>query len=108
MSLLIRESCNRETNLLLTFPLIHWRNKERKDRNKQIPSFAWNVHQEPSLDQGECLALKNFFMEQIYAAFEDSDAVEDYELQKEAEDPIAFATSHSDPDTLHYNQAMQT
>jgi hypothetical protein len=47
-------------------------------------------------------------MEQIYAVFDNSDAVEDYELQKEAEDPIAFAASQSDdPDTLHYNQAMQ-
>jgi hypothetical protein len=47
------------------------------------------------------------FMEQIYAAFDDSDAVEDYELQREAEDPIAFAASRSGPDTLHYNQVMQ-
>jgi hypothetical protein len=31
----------------------------------------------------------------------------DYATQKETEDPIAFATSQSDPDTLYYNQAMQ-
>jgi hypothetical protein len=47
------------------------------------------------------------FMEQVYAAFDDSEAVEDYEQQRESEDPIAFATSRADPDTLHYNQAMQ-
>jgi hypothetical protein len=41
------------------------------------------------------------FMEQVYAVLDDSDAVEDYELQREAEDPIAFAASGSDPDTLH-------
>ena len=47
------------------------------------------------------------FMEQVYAALDDTDAVEDYELQTEAEDPIAFAASGSDPDTLHYNAAMK-
>jgi hypothetical protein len=46
-------------------------------------------------------------MEQLYAALDDTDAVEDYELQTEAKDPIAFATSRSDPDTLHYNAAMK-
>ena len=47
------------------------------------------------------------FMEQVYAVLDDSDAVEDYELQREAEDPIAFAASGADPDTLHYNAAMK-
>ena len=47
------------------------------------------------------------FMEQVYAVLDDSDAVEDYELQREAEDPIAFAATGSDPDTLHYNAAMK-
>jgi hypothetical protein len=46
------------------------------------------------------------FMEQVYAVLDDSDSVEDYELQREAEDPIAFAASGLDPDTLHYNAAM--
>jgi hypothetical protein len=45
-------------------------------------------------------------IEQIYAVFDDTDEVEDYELQKEADDPIAFAAS-ADPDTLYYNQAMK-
>jgi hypothetical protein len=36
------------------------------------------------------------FMEQVYAGLDDSDAVEDYELQREAEDTIAFAASGSD------------
>jgi hypothetical protein len=35
-----------------------------------------------------------------------SDAVEDYETQQLAEDPIAFTASTSDLDTLHYNAAM--
>jgi hypothetical protein len=48
------------------------------------------------------------FMEQVYAVLDDSDAVEDYELQRAAEDPIAFAANGSDPDiTLHYNAAMK-
>jgi hypothetical protein len=36
-----------------------------------------------------------------------SDAVEDYERQREAEDPLAFADNGWDPDTLHYNAAMK-
>jgi hypothetical protein len=48
------------------------------------------------------------FMEQFYAVLDESDAVGDYELQREAEDPIAFAASGLDPDTLlHYNAAMK-
>jgi hypothetical protein len=46
-------------------------------------------------------------MEKVYAVLDDSDAVEDYELQREAEDPIAFAARGSDPDTLHYNTATK-
>ena len=46
-------------------------------------------------------------MAQVYAVLDDSDAVEDYELQREAENPIAFAASGLDPDTLHYNAAMK-
>jgi hypothetical protein len=42
-----------------------------------------------------------------YAALDDTDAVEDYETQNLAEDPIAFATSKSDPDTMHCGQAMK-
>jgi hypothetical protein len=48
-----------------------------------------------------------FVLEQVFTVFNNSNAVEDYKLQKEAEDPIAFAASQSDPDALHYNQAMQ-
>jgi hypothetical protein len=47
------------------------------------------------------------FMEQVYAVVDDSDAVEDYKIQREAEDSIAFATRGSDSDTLHYNAAMK-
>jgi hypothetical protein len=45
-------------------------------------------------------------VETAYAVLDDADAVEDYETQNQAEDPIAFATSKSDPDTLHFNRAM--
>jgi hypothetical protein len=44
---------------------------------------------------------------EAYAVLDDSDAVEDYELQRDAEDPIAFAANGSDPDSLYYNQAMK-
>ena len=37
---------------------------------------------------------------------EDTDAIEDYETQTAAEDPIAFAASKSDPDTLNFKDAM--
>jgi hypothetical protein len=46
------------------------------------------------------------FMEMVYAVFDDTDAVEDYEMQKEAEAPIAFAASRGDPDTLSYKDMM--
>jgi hypothetical protein len=45
-------------------------------------------------------------IETAYAVLDDTDAVEDYESQILAEDPIAFATSKSDPDTLHFKGAM--
>jgi hypothetical protein len=45
-------------------------------------------------------------IETAYAVLDETDAVEDYETQVLAEDPIAFAASTSDPDTLHYNDAM--
>jgi hypothetical protein len=45
-------------------------------------------------------------IETAYAVLDDFDAVEDYEIQDQAEDPIGFAASKSDPDTLHFNAAM--
>jgi hypothetical protein len=45
-------------------------------------------------------------MEMVDAVFDDTDAVEDYKMQKEAEDPIAFAASQGDPDTLSYKDAL--
>jgi hypothetical protein len=45
-------------------------------------------------------------MEMVYAVFDDTDAVEDYKMQKEAEDLIAFAASRGDPYTLSYKDAM--
>jgi hypothetical protein len=56
---------------------------------------------------GRLSSHPELFLEQVFAVFDDSDTVEDYELQKETEDPVAFATSRSDPDTLYYHQAMQ-
>jgi hypothetical protein len=37
---------------------------------------------------------------------DETDTVEDYEIQALAEDPIAFAASTSGPDTLQFNEAM--
>jgi hypothetical protein len=45
-------------------------------------------------------------IETAYAVLDETDAIEDYETQVQAEDPIAFAASKSDPDTLHFNEAM--
>jgi hypothetical protein len=50
---------------------------------------------------GRASIPRELFMEKVYAVLDDSDAMEDYELQREAEDPIAFAARGSDPDTLH-------
>jgi hypothetical protein len=38
---------------------------------------------------------------------DDTEAVEDYETQREAEDRIVFAASKLDPDTMHYGEAMR-
>jgi hypothetical protein len=38
---------------------------------------------------------------------EDTDAVEDYEIQNQAEDPMAFAASKSDPNMMHCNEAVK-
>ena len=46
-------------------------------------------------------------IEVAYSVLEDTEAIEDYETQRVAEDPITFATSKSDPDTLHYGEAMK-
>ena len=46
-------------------------------------------------------------IETAYAVLDDTEAVEDYETQKLAEDPISFAASKSDPDTMHYGEAMR-
>lgn len=46
-------------------------------------------------------------IETAYAVLEDTEAVEDYETQRLAEDPIAFAANKSDPDTMHYGEAMR-
>jgi hypothetical protein len=45
-------------------------------------------------------------IETAYTVLDETDTVEDYENQVLAEDLIAFAASTSDPDTLHYNEAM--
>jgi hypothetical protein len=45
-------------------------------------------------------------IETAYAVLDDTDAVEDYETQAAAEDPIAFAAGNSDPDTLNFKKAM--
>jgi hypothetical protein len=82
--------------------------EQREEGQEQADPF---LHMEPPpgtvTRSGRVSSPPELFMEQIYAASDNSDAVEDYEVQKEAEDQIAFAASRSDPDTLHYNQAMQ-
>jgi hypothetical protein len=45
-------------------------------------------------------------IETAYAVLDETDAVDDYETQLLAEDPIAFTASKSGLDTLHFNDAM--
>jgi hypothetical protein len=61
---------------------------------------------EPTRRSTRNIKPPNRLIETAYAVFDDTDAVEDYEAQSLAEDPIAFASSKSDPDTLYYNEAM--
>jgi hypothetical protein len=46
-------------------------------------------------------------IETACAVLDDLEAVEDYETQTQAEDPIAFVSSESDPDVLHCGEAMK-
>jgi hypothetical protein len=41
-------------------------------------------------------------------SYHDADAVEDYEAQALAVDPIAFTASKSDPDMLNFNDVTST
>jgi hypothetical protein len=50
------------------------------------------LHSGTTTRSGRASIPPELFMEQVYAVLDDSDAVDDYELQREAEDPIAFAT----------------
>jgi hypothetical protein len=45
-------------------------------------------------------------IETAYAVLDYTDAVEDYETQTAAENPVAFTASKSDPDTLNFKDAM--
>ena len=71
------------------------------------PSLPGELPPETTTRSGRRSSPPERFMEMVYAVFDDTDAVEDYELQKGAEDPIAFAASRGDPDTLSYNDAMR-
>jgi hypothetical protein len=46
-------------------------------------------------------------IETACAVLNDADAVEDCQTQAAAEDPITFAGSKSDPDTMHHGEAMK-
>ena len=50
--------------------------------------------------------IRHYMHETAHAVLDDTDAIEDYEVQTAAEDPIAFAASKSDPDTLNFKDAM--
>ena len=45
--------------------------------------------------------------ESAYTVLDDADAIEGYETQEQAEDPIAFVANGSDPDTLSFKDAMK-
>jgi hypothetical protein len=46
-------------------------------------------------------------IETACAVLDDTDAVEDHETQNQAEDPIAFAASESDPNMMHCGKAVR-
>ncbi len=50
--------------------------------------------------------IQHYMHKTAPAVLDDTDAIEDYEVQTAAEDPIAFAASKSDPDTLNFKDAM--
>jgi hypothetical protein len=70
------------------------------------PDPGRNVHPDATRRSSRQSKPTSRLIETAYTVLDDTDAVEDYEMQAAAEDPIAFAASKSDPDTLHYNEAM--
>jgi hypothetical protein len=72
----------------------------------EVPDIERHQHPE-STHRSSCHARPpRCLIETAYAVLDKVDAIEDYETQMSAEDPIAFATSKSDPDTLHFGEAM--
>jgi hypothetical protein len=65
------------------------------DTLSPCPTSLANLPPPPRLIETACSVLDN------------TEAVEDCETQREAEDPIAFAASKSDPDTMHCGEAMR-
>jgi hypothetical protein len=71
------------------------------------PDPERNRHPESSRRSSRRSVPPRRLIETAYAVLDDTEAVEDYEMQNAAEDPISFAANKSDPDTMHYGQAMR-
>ncbi len=50
--------------------------------------------------------VNHWLIKSAYAVLDNEEAVEDYKIQDQAEDPIAFTANGSDPDTLNFKDAM--
>jgi hypothetical protein len=71
-----------------------------------LPDPEQHRHPEATRRSSRQSAPPRRLIESAYAVLDDTDAVEDYETQKQAEDPIAFTANGSDPDTLSFKEAM--
>jgi hypothetical protein len=73
---------------------------------EEPPSAAQHQHPEATRRSTRQTVPTRRLIETACAVLDDTDAVEDYETQEAAEDPMAFAAGKSDPDTLNFKDAM--
>ena len=72
-----------------------------------LPNPERHRHPEATRRSSRQSAPPRRLIESAYAVLDDTDAIEDYETQEKAQDPIAFAANGSDPDTLSFKEAMK-
>jgi hypothetical protein len=72
----------------------------------ELPDPDRNQYLAATRQSTQATTPRRRLIETAYAVLNDTDDVKDYEIQSLVADPIAFATSKSAPDTLHYQGAM--
>jgi hypothetical protein len=88
-------------------PFDPFKEKGESHQGEPPPHLPGEIPPQSITQSGRGSSPPERFTEMVYTMFDNTVAVKDqYELQKEAENLIAFAASRGDPDTLAYNEAM--